>query len=165
MKASSVRVLLPATIVVALVVLVLSGCGGSTGSTPSSVASTSAIGAATNVTIQDFAFAPQVLTVQAGTKVTWTNEDSAVHTVVSTDSMSTDAAQTDMFSSGNLAQGQAFSFTFADVGTYYYECSIHAGEPAMHGEIVVSGTAPASDSPSSAGSTESGGSSGETGGY
>lgn len=165
MKASSVRVLLPATIVVALVVFVLSGCGGSTSATPSGVASTSAIGSATSVTIQDFAFAPQALTVQAGTKVTWTNEDSAVHTVVSTDSMSTDAAQTDTFSSGNLAQGQTFDFTFADVGTYYYECSIHPGEPAMHGEIVVSSTAPASDSPSSSGSTESGGSSGETGGY
>ena len=32
----------------------------------------------TSVTIADFAFAPQELTVEAGTTVTWTNEDWAL---------------------------------------------------------------------------------------
>jgi plastocyanin len=140
------RFLSPAVLGVVAVVA-LAGCGtisnsyggGATPkSTPMSTAG-AAVAPATGdtVTIQNFAFAPQTLTVKAGTKVTWTNNDSAPHTVTSTDGPSTGAATTAQFDSGQMASGDSFSFTFTKAGTYYYECTIHAAMASMHAKVVV----------------------------
>lgn len=118
--------------------LVVAGCGSSSGGAQSS-ASASPAGRGAAVAIENFAFTPQTLTVKTGTTVTWTNNDGAPHTVASADSISTDANTTGLFESGNLGKGDTFSFTFKESGTYFYVCTLHAGEPAMHGEIVVSG--------------------------
>jgi len=77
------------------------------------------------VSISNFAFSPASITVPAGTKVTWTNNDSAPHTVTS---------NTDAFESGSLSRGGTFSFTFAQKGTYEYHCSPH---PSMNGKVIV----------------------------
>ena len=77
------------------------------------------------VSISDFAFSLASITVPAGTKVTWTNNDSAPHTVTS---------NTDAFESGSLSRGGTFSFTFAQKGTYEYHCSPH---PSMNGKVIV----------------------------
>ena len=45
--------------------------------------STPAAVSANAVTIQSFTFSPKILTVKAGTAVTWTNNDAAVHTIKS----------------------------------------------------------------------------------
>jgi len=79
------------------------------------------------VNIADFAFTPQVLEIPVGTTVTWTNNDSAQHTAT---------AGNGAFDSGVLAQGDTFSFTFTEAGTYDYICSLH---PNMTGQIVVTG--------------------------
>ncbi|HJW76099.1 MAG TPA: plastocyanin/azurin family copper-binding protein [Thermoleophilia bacterium] len=131
-----------ATVVAIAALLVVAGCGSSTGggSTQTNTPTAPAVGGAA-VTIEDFAFAPQTLTVKTSTTVTWTNNDAAPHTVASTDSISTDAKTTGMFESGSLGKGDTFSFTFTKPGTYFYVCTLHAGEPAMHGEIVVSDSA------------------------
>ena len=89
------------------------------------------------VAIQNFTFAPQTLTVKAGTKVTWTNNDSTPHTVTSTDGPSTSASPTGQFDSGQMSSGDSFSFTFTKAGTYYYECTIHASMASMHATVVV----------------------------
>ena len=91
----------------------------------------------TTVSIQDFAFSPSTLTVKAGTKVTWTNNDGATHDVASTDGPGTDAATTDLFASGPLGGGESFTYTFAKAGTYYYECTIHASMATMHATVIV----------------------------
>lgn len=119
--------------------LVVAGCGSSNGGGAQSSASASPAGEGAAVAIENFAFTPQTLTVKTGTTVTWTNNDGAPHTVASADSISTDANTTGLFESGNLGKGDTFSFTFTESGTYFYVCTLHAGEPAMHGEIVVSG--------------------------
>ena len=75
------------------------------------------------ITIQNFAFNPGTLTVKQGTKVTWTNQDSATHKIKS-----------DTFNSGDLNQGDTFEFTFNNKGSFDYSCSIH---PSMTGKIVV----------------------------
>lgn len=111
-----------------------SGSGGG-GTTPASTPSSSAGG--TSVAIANYAFTPQTLTVKAGTTVTWTNDDSVPHNVISATNMSTSATTTNTFTSGNFNQGQTFTFTFSKPGTYYYECSIHAAMAAMHGKIIV----------------------------
>jgi plastocyanin len=125
--------------VAASVALVLVACGGSSsgggGASPTPTAT--GTGGAAAVSIADFAFKPQTLTVQVGTTVTWTNDDSVAHTVVSTDGMATDANTIGLFASGTLAPGQSFSFTFDEPGTHFYECSIHASMATMHGKVVV----------------------------
>jgi plastocyanin len=81
--------------------------------------------ATAEVKIDNFSFGPTVLTVIAGTTVTWTNHDDIPHTVVSTDGV---------FKSKVLDTDEKFSYSFTKVGTYPYFCSIH---PKMTGKIVV----------------------------
>ena len=79
------------------------------------------------VTIDNFAFAPAILTVAPGTKVVWANNDEEPHTVMSADGGMS-------FKSPALDTDDKFSFTFNKPGTYKYFCSIH---PHMTGTIVV----------------------------
>jgi plastocyanin len=86
------------------------------------------------VTIDNFTFEPQRLTVRAGTTVTWVNQDDIPHTL---------ASNAKIFKSKALDTDDKFSFTFATPGVYDYFCSMH---PHMTGTIVVeSGKASAID--------------------
>ncbi len=78
----------------------------------------------TQVTIDNFTFAPAELTVKVGTTVTWTNHDDIPHTVVSAGK----------FRSKTLDTDNSFSFTFTEAGDYKYFCSLH---PHMTGMIKV----------------------------
>lgn len=73
------------------------------------------------------AFSQAKLTIHAGDKVTFRNEDGFVHNVFSL----TDANSFDL---GTYPQGQAKSVTFAKAGTYDIECAIH---PEMKLQITV----------------------------
>ena len=77
------------------------------------------------VKIDNFSFAPESLTVPAGTKVTWVNADDIPHTVVADDKT---------FKSKVLDTDEAFAFSFDKPGTYTYFCSVH---PKMTAKIVV----------------------------
>jgi amicyanin len=77
------------------------------------------------VSIDNFTFNPQTLTVKAGSTVTWTNKDDIPHAI---------AAVNREFKSKALDTGDAYSFTFTTPGTYAYFCSLH---PHMTGTIVV----------------------------
>jgi plastocyanin len=77
------------------------------------------------VTIDNFTFSKQVISVKPGTTVTWTNADDIPHTVVSKDGV---------FKSKVLDSGDHFSFTFAKVGQFGYFCSLH---PRMTGTVIV----------------------------
>src|ERR1700691_6228564 len=80
---------------------------------------------ANTVVRKNFDFSPMMLTVKAGTTVTWKNLDGEPHTVVSPDGV---------FRSHALDQGDAFTFKFDKPGTYKYICSIH---PRMKAAIIV----------------------------
>jgi plastocyanin len=83
------------------------------------------------VSIQDFFFDPDQLTVAPGTTVTWVNKGQAPHTVTSTDGKELDSA--------TLQPGDTYSFTFKDDDageTYAYQCTIH---PQMTASVNVSG--------------------------
>jgi len=85
----------------------------------------------------DDAFSPRVTTVPVGTTVTWTNEDGkVVHTVTSGESDGTVGTPDGLFDSGNMKNGDTFSFTFAEPGTYEYHCTPH---PWMMGTVIVEG--------------------------
>ena len=152
----NLRKAFPSLAIAVVALLVLAGCGsiansygnaskhkstsgGAAAAMPAASSPAAAAAPATghSVAIQNFTFAPQTLTVKAGTKVTWTNNDSTPHTVTSTDGPSTSASPNGLFDSGQLASGASFSFTFAKAGTYYYECTIHASMASMHATIVV----------------------------
>ncbi len=78
-----------------------------------------------NVVISNFAFAPETLTVPAGTKVTFKNADGTVHTATASDQS---------FDSGKLDQGQSYSATIKKSVDYF--CDIHQ---YMTASIKVSG--------------------------
>jgi amicyanin len=84
------------------------------------------------ITIQNFAFNPPSLSISAGTTVTWTNQDTVQHQIIN-DATST-FGQGQQFESNPLGQGQSYSFTFNEIGTYPYHCNIH---PSMKGTIIV----------------------------
>ena len=77
------------------------------------------------VKIDNFAFAPQRVTVKAGATVTWTNDDDIPHTV---------ASSSKVFKSKALDTSDKFSFTFTKPGIYSYLCTVH---PYMTGKVVV----------------------------
>ena len=81
--------------------------------------------AAPLVTIANFTFEPQVLTVKAGTTVTFENDDDIPHQVVATGGA---------FRSKALDTGDTYAFTFTEPGEIAYFCSLH---PHMQGTITV----------------------------
>ncbi len=79
------------------------------------VVQTSAAGA--TVSIVNFAFLPQVVTVAPGDSVLWYNQDGGPHAVAFKDGSE---------GSDTLFPGKTYSRTFDRPGTYNYFCSIHA---------------------------------------
>ncbi len=79
-----------------------------------------------SVSIDNFTFGPESLTVKAGTTVTWINKDDIPHGIAS--------SSDDFAKSKALDTDDNYSFTFTKPGTYRYFCYIH---PHMTGTIVV----------------------------
>jgi len=80
------------------------------------------------IEIMNFAYNSASVTIKKGTTVTWTNKDSAKHTITP------DQESEDFKASELLGQGKTYSFTFAKAGTYSYHCEPH---PYMKATIVV----------------------------
>ena len=78
-----------------------------------------------DVTVDNFTFSPNALTVRKGTSVTWTNHDDIPHTVVAVGSS---------MRSKTLDTDDTFSYLFDKTGTFNYICGLH---PHMKGEVVV----------------------------
>jgi hypothetical protein len=72
--------------------------------------------------MNNLSFQPDAMTINAGDTVTWTNQDSLLHTVTSGTNCQDNRVWT---SSGLLLNGQTFSLTFSQAGTYPYFCSPH----------------------------------------
>jgi plastocyanin len=79
------------------------------------------------VMMQGYAFSPATMTVHVGDTITWMQHDQAPHDVVTT---SAPVA----FRSPQLSQGQSWSYTFRQAGTYAYYCSVH---PDMRASVTV----------------------------
>ena len=74
---------------------------------------------------------PSPANVAKGTTVTWTNNDSTLHTVTS----GTPDTPSSEFDSGIMAAGETFQHTFDKTGEFDYHCSLH---PFMTGKVIVS---------------------------
>lgn len=75
------------------------------------------------VSISNFSFDPEGISVKAGTEVTFTNNDSVSHTITG-----------DNFDSGEFEPGESYKKVFDNTGTFDYFCKIH---PYMKGEVIV----------------------------
>lgn len=78
--------------------------------------------------IADFAFTQKTLKVKKGTKVTWTNQDSARHDVMP------DQESDGFMGSELLSKGESYSYTFDTPGSYEYHCTPH---PYMKAKVEV----------------------------
>ena len=97
---------------------------------PDSVANTIAPETATApaihaIAIQDFAFDAQLVNINKGDSVVWTNNDSAPHTVTGNNGGP---------DSPTINKNGTYRFTFNASGTFSYYCAFH---PSMKGIIVV----------------------------
>ena len=77
------------------------------------------------VLIKGFKFVPAEVNIKVGETVVWTNEDTAPHTVESSDGT---------LRSDELAKDDTYSHTFTKAGKYDYICGIH---PSMKGSVAV----------------------------
>ena len=82
------------------------------------------------VALRNIAFSPEKITVDAGTTVTFTNEDVVRHTVTSGEPGGPDGT----FDEDLPDQGDVAELTFDEPGTFVYFCDLHRD---MAGEIVV----------------------------
>jgi len=109
---------------------------------PSAKASASA-----TVTISDFKYTPDTVTVNEGDSVTFSNDGPTVHTATADDGS---------FDTGSLRKGESGSATFTSAGTITFFCQPH---PFMKGKVVVQaasagGSGAGSSGGSSTGSTD-----------
>ena len=74
---------------------------------------------------------PSPANVDKGSTVTWTNNDSTLHTVTS----GTPDTPSSEFDSGVMAKGKTFQHTFDKTGEFDYHCTLH---PFMTGKVTVS---------------------------
>ena len=87
------------------------------------------VNAATHdVSIVGFTFDPQIVNINVGDTVKWTNNDSVPHTSTS---------DTMVWDSGTLNNGDTFEFTFNTADSYPYHCEVH---PSMTGTVNVGST-------------------------
>jgi plastocyanin len=107
---------------VALVYVVASSLGTATGAT---VATTQA------VSMVDFAFQPDPISIPVGTSVQWANATSGTSSTPHTTT-----SDTGLWDSGTLNAGQTFSITFKNPGTFTYHCTFHQSL-GMTGTITV----------------------------
>jgi plastocyanin len=80
---------------------------------------------ADDVTIDNFTFAPGVITVKAGDMVTWTNRDDIPHTV---------RADSGAWKCAVMDTGGSCQIPFKTAGEFSYFCSLH---PKMTGKVIV----------------------------
>lgn len=85
------------------------------------------------------AFEPDRIEVDAGTTITWVNEDPGAHTVTSgtvEDGASSVTPDPDgVFDSGELATDESFEHVFDEPGTYSFYCELHPA--TMRGVVEV----------------------------
>jgi plastocyanin len=89
-------------------------------------AAVAAAAGANEVSIDNFAFNPKIVTIAAGSKLTWRNRDDVPHRIQSTNNR---------FAPSQVLDTKAtYSVSFPESGEFPYFCSIH---PVMQGKVVV----------------------------
>lgn len=113
--------------VVSAFVLGLVACSSSSSAPDASRLQGAARSSGSAITIRNFEFSPNRLTVKARATVTVRNSDSTDHTVT---------ADGGAFDTGRIRGGATATFTVTKPGTYPYHCDIHQ---FMKGVLEVTG--------------------------
>ena len=92
----------------------------------SSSGSSRTSGKTNTVTVSEFKFHPEALTVNLGDTVEWKNADAVPHGVTSQDRKT--------IQSGHIEKHESWRFKAEKEGTYEYQCPIH---PTMKARLVV----------------------------
>jgi plastocyanin len=113
-----------------LAAICMSGCGGSATSPsltpqPAPDGSTTILMPGGASTLTTTAFGTNPFKIAVGTTISWLNSDTTTHT---------STADGEAWTSGNIAPGARYNFTFQSAGQFTYHCQIH---PGMTGTIVV----------------------------
>lgn len=76
-------------------------------------------------------FLPYEAVIENGQKVTWYNDDSSVHSIIS---KSQKFGPSGIITSGSIMPGESFSYKFDSTGYIKYYCAMH---PWMNGIVLV----------------------------
>ncbi|WP_374712875.1 cupredoxin domain-containing protein [Symbiobacterium terraclitae] len=95
----------------------LSGCGGAGAEPPAEPAE-----GEVTVVMKAMKFSPAELTVKAGTKITFVNQDAIAHDVVQSTVRGL-WKETPAFDSGVIRPGESWTLTIDEPGTYPFLCS------------------------------------------
>ena len=128
-------VLITITLVAFLAIGLIGINNNNSNNIPNAFAQENAVSIATgsaNPSATEF-YVPSEITVSSGTTVTWTNDDSTIHTVVEGGPQSGGA--TPAFDSSIIAPGATWDNTFDTAGEFNYYCNLH---PFMTGKVTVS---------------------------
>lgn len=88
-------------------------------------AASTTLPSALTIHVKNFKFVPASVTIHAGDRVSFINDDDEAHTVTANDKS---------FDSEGLDDGRIWQHVFTKPGTYTYYCEMH---PYMKAEIVV----------------------------
>jgi plastocyanin len=110
---------------------VLAACGGADEAAPAPSAPVADADAV--VTIKNFHFGPDPITVDVGTTVTFRNDDKIRHRVIAG---TREAPRPEGFSGVVDHDGDTFELTIDEPGNYAYYCELHPGE-GMTGLLIV----------------------------
>jgi plastocyanin len=106
---------------------------GAGGNTPADLVTSVKIAVGASTPTNGEFFVPKEVKTVVGGMVTWTNEDSAIHTVTSGDAKT--GKPDGVFDSKFMKNGQKFSYVFEKAGEFDYYCQLH---PFMTGKVAVS---------------------------
>ena len=117
----------------ALLTVGMTACGSDDSSTSDAAAAAEEVEGVV-VTIKTFDFQPDPLNVEAGTTITFENQDSINHSVTPG---TREQPEPELFDEGVMeAKGDTYELTLDEPGTYAYFCKFHPGE-GMTAEITV----------------------------
>ena len=107
---------------IAVIVVAVAACSKSGGDNPNPTPPvvtppTTPPAATASVEIKGFAFSKAQVNLKTGGTVTWTNSDTAPHTVTDNGGG---------FDSGAIDANKTYAHTFATAGTYTYHCTFHS---------------------------------------
>jgi plastocyanin len=115
------KYILGISMMIAVVVIAFAACSKSGNSDPKPdpdpAPPTTTPVATAAVSIKNFAYSKATVNLKVGGTVTWTNEDTAPHTVTD---------QGGAFDSQSIATNAKFAHTFPTAGTYTYHCTFHS---------------------------------------
>lgn len=98
------------------------------------VLAAAALTAVHNVTIENFAFTPENLTIRVGDTVRWTNLDFIGHDVTAQTGQGT-LVPSGAFGSPLLDYENVFEFTFTAAASHFYYCQPHGS--SMQGSVTI----------------------------